>query len=530
MTLLQKLKFDFLRRRALFVTNNRAQIFHWNGGELEGIYSFDSSAQGLALFDDYLRENHEEPIYLLTDIPDEEFRLDTIPHVMGSDKKALLERKQAKLFRDIKYSYSLIQGRESEGRRDDKVVFSALTEDEAIQPWLDRLAAFKTPVAGIYSVAHVTKYLLKSLGHGSGPALVVSVQRNAGLRITFFYNNDFRFSRLVRLPRYGTEPYAPIIIEEIEKMLRYLRSMRQINQDTVTNVYILGNADLLNDVDYSASDNVGLKYHSVALQDVASKLGMKHEFVDPYAESLFVYVVLRQRPGNIYATETETRYYNLRRVRHALLSFSLLLLLGSFAWSGYAFVSGITLKQETINARAKTEFYSERFKMAQERLPNVPVEPDKLKTAVQVVQEMSKYRATPQPMMSTVSDVLEKYPGLQIKSMHWYTSTDPNYKPNANTANNQNAGNIQPDDDYIYYQIAEIDGFIESFNGNYRAAIDVVNRFAEELRLVSEIHHVRILSMPLDVSPEARLEGSSESVVDEATYSLRVVLGVSHEA
>jgi len=529
MTLLQKFKFDFLRRRALFVTTDRAQIFHWNAGEVEGIYSFDTSDRGLALFDDYLRKNHEEPLYILIDIPDEEFRLDTIPHVLGSDKKALLERKQGKLFRDIRYSYSLIQGRESEGRRDDRVVFSALTEDEAIQPWLERMATFKIPVAGIYSVAHITRYLLKPLGHNSGPALVASVQRNAGLRVTFFHDNDFRFSRLCRLPRYGTEPYAPIIIDEIDKMLRYLRSMRQINHDTVTNAYILGDADLLSDLGKRTTDNEGLKYHPIALQDLSSKLGLKHEFIDTFAESLFVYVLLKQRTKNIYATETETRYYSLRRIRHALLSSSLIVLLGSFSWSGYTILDGLTLKQQTINAKAKTDFYSERYKMAQERLPNIPVEPDKLKTAVQAVREMSKYRATPQPMMNAVSDVLKQYPGLQIKSMQWFTSTDPNSDLNASSAYSEDTADIRKNDRYIYYQIAKIDGFLSSFNGNYRAAIDVVNRFAEDLRLASSIHHVRILSLPLNVSPESRLEGSNELVVDEATFSLRIVLGVSNE-
>ncbi len=77
MTLSQKFKFDFLRRRALFVTNNRAHIFHWNGGELEGNYSFDTSEQGLSLFDNYLQGNNEEPVYILLDIADDPARYDT---------------------------------------------------------------------------------------------------------------------------------------------------------------------------------------------------------------------------------------------------------------------------------------------------------------------------------------------------------------------------------------------------------------------------------------------------------------------
>ncbi len=523
-----KSRFDLFNRRALFVTAGRARVYHWNHGALEGIYTFDTSDQGLALFEEYLNQNSEDPVFILTDIPEEEFRLDTIPHVMGSDKKSLLNRKKLKLFRNIKYSYSEVQGRESEGRRDDRVLFAALTDDEALQPWLHRLETRKVPVAGIYSVAMLSRALLKILGHGAGPALIVSMQRNAGLRESFFQDGDFKFSRLVRLPRYGTESYAPLVAAEVDKMLRYLRSMRQITVDSLVQVYLLGDDKLQAELNDSCRDKVGVSYNRISLDELAAKMGFKAEFVDPFAESIFVYLLLKNKNRNIYAADAETRYYKLRRTRDLLLGSSLFILLGTFIWSGIAFVDGVTLKQEAVSAEAKTVFYTERFNMAREKLPDIPIEPADLKTAVEIVDSMEDYKASPLPMMQTISQGLESFSAIQVDSIEWLASVDPNTVKGSST-NRTEANTLSDSDEYIYYQIATINGSLSPFDGNYRQAIDLVNRMAEAIRSQSDIYNVRILTLPLDVSSEARLQGTGESVRGEAGFSLRVVKGIAGE-
>ncbi len=525
-----KSRFNIFNRRALFVTAGRARVYHWNNGVLDGIYTFDTSEQGLNLFDDYLHENSEDPVYILTDIAEEEFRLDSIPHVMGGDRKSLIERRKIKLFRNIKYSYSEVQGRDTEGRRDDRILFTALAEDEAIQPWLARLESGKIPVAGIYSIATLSKNLLKNLGHDAGPALIVSLQRNAGLRISFFQNGNLKFSRLVRLPRYGTEPYTPIIANEIDKMLRYLRSMRQLGQESLMQVYLLADDTLLEELKKDCQDKAGISYNWINIGELATKLGYRTDFIDPFSESIFVYILLKNRSKNIYAHPDETRYYSLQRLQNFLLGSSLFLLLGTFIWSALAFVDGITLKQETISTKAKTQFYTERYEIARERLPELPVEPADLKTAVEITDSMAQYKASPLPMMQTLSHGLQNSSEIRIDSIKWQASMDPNANPGSNKDSDADGAELSKTDDYIYYQIARINGSLSPFDGNYRGAIDLVNRLAQDIRAQPDIYNVEILILPLNVSPEAKLQGSGESVDGEAGFSLRIVQGISGEA
>ena len=97
---------------------------------------------------------------MLVDVVEEEYRHETIPHLYGPDRRAVLERKLAWFFRGTPYSHVLPEGRETEGRRDDKVLLSAITNPELVQPWTRLCVQQKVPVAGIYSLAIVSTALL----------------------------------------------------------------------------------------------------------------------------------------------------------------------------------------------------------------------------------------------------------------------------------------------------------------------------------------------------------------------------------
>ena len=524
-------RFDFGNRRALLITSDRAIVYHWKNHQFSNWHIFALTEDGFASFDQYLQANSEDPFYIVTDLPDEEFKHDKIPHVGANDRRALLTRRFTRLFRNVKYSYHEIQGRDQEGRRDDNVLFASITEDEAIQPWLARLLQHKVAVAGIYSVALLTRYLLGALDHEGGPGLVVSLERNAGLRQTFFLHRNFKYSRLVRMPRYGTEPYAPLIREEVDKMLRYMRSMRYLNNETLSRVYMLGDSDLLTNLKAECKDRAGIEFVFVSLDQVAERIGLKCDFVDPFSESIYAYLALKHRPRNTYATGEETRFYQLRNIRNTMLGSSIFILLASLVWGGLSFMEAVILKQQSLNAVSKTEFYRARYDMARERLPDLPVEPGELKTAVNIADSLETYRATPVPVFRRLSTVLREFPEIQIDSMEWLSSLDPDASPGErqNTRAGGQTTTAQSDTDYLYYQIANIKGYMEPFDGNYRHAINRINKLVETLRDKAGVHDIRILTMPLDVSSETRLSGTADAVATQAEFSFRLVMGITPE-
>src|SRR5262245_8093656 len=127
-------RFEFSRRRVLFLSAHKAAIYHGRKGDLGSSFLFDANEEGRELFARYLKETPNVPVYVLVDLFEEEFRRDTIPHVFGPDRGAILARKKSRLFRDTPYFHYFLQGREEDGRRDDRVLMSAITNPNHVKP------------------------------------------------------------------------------------------------------------------------------------------------------------------------------------------------------------------------------------------------------------------------------------------------------------------------------------------------------------------------------------------------------------
>ncbi|MFB3090246.1 MAG: hypothetical protein ACE1ZG_02720, partial [Gammaproteobacteria bacterium] len=176
-----KLKFSSSTRRALLVSSDKLAVYHWVNNNLGSSYLFDGSPEGFEYFGHYLDEVPNDPVYVLLDTAGEEYRLDTIPHVFGADRRAIIERKQDRMFRGTPYLYAEVQGREKAGRRDDNVMFSAVTNTDTIQLWLKILEEHIVPVAGVVSVPLLLQNNADVIPGMSGNALVFSLQSMSGL-------------------------------------------------------------------------------------------------------------------------------------------------------------------------------------------------------------------------------------------------------------------------------------------------------------------------------------------------------------
>jgi len=519
----------------LFVSAHKAAIYHWRKGDLGSSFLFDSNEEGRQLFSRYLRETPNVPVHMLMDLFEEEFRKDSVPHVFGPDRGAIIARKKARLFRETPYFHCAIQGREEEGRRDDRVLMSAITNPALVKPWVTLLDENKVPLAGISSVPLFTKSLLGLLPDARENVLVVSLQSISGLRQSFFQKGELRISRLVQLPRYGTQPYGPQIRQEVERVRRYLNSMRLASPDDPVDVYVLAAGDLMEDLQATYRGSGYTPFRVVDINDLLEASGSKRRVGTPFSDQLFAHRLLSQPPANAYASSTERRYFTMRRMRQGMLAASAILLTFSGGWGGYNLLQGLSLSQQAVAAQKKTEFYNARYQMARERLPHTAVEPRDIQAAVEAVDTLEGQRATPLEMLQVLSRGLARLPEVQLDSITWAARPNPDAdltRENARvpTSSLQQFA-VQPDQKkYRYYQIAIVNGRLNPFDGNFRRAIATINDFAETLRGIDSVYDVQIQSLPLDVSPSASLQGSTSVDRTEAMFALRVVLGIADEA
>ena len=151
------------------------------------------------------------------------------------------------------------------------------------------------------------------------------------------------------------------------------------------------------------------------------------------------------------------------------------------------------------------------------------MDPLDIKTAVEVVDTLAKYKAIPLAIMSTISRALDRFEDLHLEEIHWIASTDPN-SVIGGASKTEEAPSLSRElsapggpPAYRYYQIALVKGHIKPFNGNYREAIATI-----------AVEDVKTVTLPLNVGPETSLQGSTseEPATKEANFAVRVVLGI----
>ncbi len=537
---LLKSKFKTSTRRALIIGSDKLAVYHWANDSLGSSYLFDASAEGQEYFGRYLSEVNNDPVYILLDTAAEEYRLDTIPHVFGADRKALIERKQDRAFRGTPYMYTDIQGREKSGRRDDIIMLSAITNPNLLQPWLKILEQHKVPVAGVVSVPLLLQEINDIIPDMPDNTLVFSLQSVSGLRQSFFQDKSLKFSRLIKVPRYGTESYAPILTEELEKVIRYINGAHIVDEDKPLDIYFFGNQELLAELGKTHVNSSMIRYHMFDIGALASKHGYVEQMQTPFSDKYFIYQLLKHKSKNYYASSNETRYFKMRQINKSLRVASILFILSGVIWGGFNVLEGFTYRQQYRSDAKKADFYNARYEVAKERIAGLPVEPADLKIVVDANNMLITYKADPIDMFKLISKGLDVFPEIQISEIEWAADTNPNHKIGGGEVTDVIeegsqgvlglGNNSETETAYIYYQIAMFDAYLEDFDGDYRKALDTIDRFSEAMRQLDSVHDVSVVTLPLDISSEVSIQGSAEKNAGKSSFSVRVVLGVKDDA
>jgi hypothetical protein len=517
-----------MSRRVLFLAGGRLAVYHWSGGELLEPLWFGADEDGLTEFSLYLAHAPHDPVYLLVDLVEEEFREESIPHVVGGDRQSLIRTRLNRLFRDPTYSYAVVQGRETDGRRDDQVLFTALIRPDLLSPWIGQIAKHKVPLAGIYSLPIVSETLIKRMPVESDHALLVTQQSTGGLRQTFFNRQRIKLSRLAMMPPGETPGHASYVLGEIEKIRRYLNSLRQLPHDSPLDVYVVGNRALLADITRQSPDSLTTRHHLFELDEVAEMAGMKGPYGSEYSDRIFAHILAKKRLPNQYAPATQTRHNTMHNARIGLVVASLVLVVVSLFVSATKVIETVMASSETVSAKEQTAFYDERYEIARKRMPKTPAEPQDIKLAVEMAQKLRAYKTTPRAMAVTLSEGFAEYPQLKLDEIKWLASTDPE-KPidqrgrRANVRQGTTSVGGDPNGSRLY-QLALIKGRVDPFNGDYRAALALVKGFVATLLGLPEVEAVHVLEQPLDVRSDAALSGDTTGDVGDAPFELRVVI------
>ena len=511
---------ELFNARALLLGANRLRLFHWHRGRLSDSGLIEASAEARADFKAYLAARPAGPVYLLVDVAEEEFRPETVPRAGSADRKALIRRKQARLFGPGARVYAERQGSEQRhepgGRRAERLLFMALSGRSVIEPWVELLRAQKVPLKGILSVPALLQSLLRGLPDIAPHALLLTLQSVSGWRQSFFVNGQLKASRLGP-PAGSGNPPAAALLAEIEQFRRYLASLRLMPEGQPLDVYVLADPALQRALAQAPGRPPALRLHDLDLRRLERQRALRSQPGPPCCDQLLLQHLFRTRPANRYASANERRYARLATARRAIRAGAVLLLLGGLIHSGLNVINGLGYRQAAAEFAGQAGRYRAAQAQAQALLPET-APPGAIRAAVASAARLREDRATPREALALLGGALARFPDIRPLTIAW-AHGPAMAAPAAADADDASA------DGPRHRQSLTLKARIEPFAGDYRAAILRVREFARALRALAPVRAVEIEALPLDLSPEAVLQGSGGGPTGAAPFALKALIG-----
>jgi hypothetical protein len=421
-----------LAKRVIYITASEANIYLWKEACLQGPEEFRLDQDGLKSFSSLLNDSEEMLTYLIVDVVEEEFRNETVPHLFGRERKEFINRRLDQYYRATPYKGSLIQGREEAGRRDDRILFTALTNPDVVNPWIERLLEHKVPIAGIYTPSVLGGDLLQKLGINFENVLLMTRQKNSGVRQSYFQGKQLKLSRLVPIGELNEELSAELVFNEIEKARRYLARLQLLPFDKALDVCVISDSETIEIISDNSPDNSPdnnrdtdlARLHVFNIDDLFVDLGIKQQESERFCDRIYSRLLITKAPALNYTGVGDARYRKYRQNRLAMYAASVVFFMASLVWSGMNFIEGGVLESESQDAHKSAVIVQSEYDMVIAKIPETSIRPDGLKESVEIAKILKAHKALPQPLLKAISTGFDDA-SLRMDSIEWVVTSDP---------------------------------------------------------------------------------------------------------
>jgi hypothetical protein len=509
-------------KKLLYLSDSHLAVWQWRGGKLSQEGEFGNSPESLDDLVKHLAKTPHAPIYLLVDVIEEDFRNETIPHILGKDRQALIQRKLNQLLRGSAYRHASLQGRESEGRRDDKLLMTGLTNEELLAPWVERISKRKLPIAGIYSLPLLSQVLVKRLDLGA-PHLLLITRQASGLRQSYFQDGHIKFSRLTLLGPDDMNAMQAAVGREASRTQQYLNSLRLLPRDQVLEVAMLCGERFHPQME--SMNNPAMHFRFLPLAEVAAQVGLKAREEELGSELLYLHLLGKFPPPQHYAPPELLWHSKLLRIRSVMLAFTTAVICGMSYVAALNFDKALDDYRQGENLSREAQNLQTQYLAIKNTFPPTPASAEDMQGAVELVEAAYRHDITPQPLLEAISRALEAAPALKINQLQWTVSgnsegsTSP--PPNAKGEAAKPAFELSATRPH---QIVILEGEISPFS-DYRSALNSIDRFMDTLKKDNRGIRVTPLAMPINVGSLSSLKGSIDRQERaKPIFSMKIVL------
>lgn len=482
----------------MFLSASQFQVQVWEDGALTHGQVFSDNQEGREQFAVFLRTWHY-PAYLLTDLIEEDFRHETILHLRGKERNAQIQRKFEQFYRNTPFREATMRQRQQEGRRDDEMLFSALTNPSLIQTWLDIMLQEHIPLVGIYSVPGITRPLVSNLP--SDHILLLTWEKSAGLRQTYFNAKRLYLSRLT--PVTEELSFCDVIATEATRTQQYLKSLSLLPLGQTLQVYIVCDAGDRRELQSRLHDTGDMAYAYLDIRQLSHDFGLHNDHPDSDATPLLLHLLATEPPSTHYANAEHTHYYGLWHANRRLLWLSVLTAFAGMAWGSINMWEEGRMNADSAALHAQAQQLTQRSRQIIQGFPAQLAPADDMKSVVTSLRKLNGYSPPPEEVWNGLSAVLEAFPRIRIDRLSWQSGSV--------AAKGEN-----PDS-----QVMRVSGQLEGWGNGYRDSLNYLNRFRQALK--QRNYEVTDLVLPLDVSSKGSISDSVlEGNGEPANFSLQL--------
>ena len=534
-----------MSKHLLYLTNSRLISIITQGKRIAARREFAVSGAGATEFERHLASLADVPTHLFVDLTEEDFRLDTVPHVGARDRDAIFGRKLQQIFRNTPYRHAVMQGREPEGRRDDRVIYTAVTNPEVLRPWVEAIERHKVPLGGIYSAAVFSSVLLEELDLVFAHTLLVTFTPGGSMRQTYFRDNEIKFSRLTPVDLEEGQTLGTMIAEETTRTWQYLDSLRHFGPGDRLEVCVVVHASDRPAVQPELRDFAQIQYRVIDIEQASMKLGLKPAPLDSTAEEIMVHLFLMRPSANHFASPELRRYSKVRRARIALNQASIVALAAGIAWGGYNFSRVFQTTEEESQVSRQVADLNREYDEITRSMPSFGVGGSAMRDAVTFYNGSIKAFPSLPEFLRPLSTVLQTLPEMQLLQISWIATDDVKAMPPMSstatrgalpvralpkageTGPTGNAPDTQSNPPFAggRYEIALLEGTVRVGNNDYRGALERVERLAEAIGRLPG-YRAEVAESPLDVRTSLQIQGrhaEREPATMEPRFVLRVI-------
>ena len=504
---------------------------------------FATTEEGRKQFEAFIAAAPKATTHVFTDVAEEDFRPDTVPHVGRSDREAVMARKLAQVFRNTPYRHGVVQGREAEGRRDDRVLYAAITNPEVLRPWLDVLERHEVPLAGVHSAALLGARLVEALGLRARHLLLALRSPGGMLRQTYFRDGELRVTRLIPVDPEEGQGLGAFLADETNRTWQYLDNLRFFTPDDQLEVALLVHPREEAAIRPQLHGFAQLAYHLVDTDQAAATIGLKPPPATP--EELLVHLFHRRPVENHFASAEMRRYHTLGIVRSVINAASIGVLAAGLTLGGFNFLGAIRHIENHERVERQVREVNRTYDELARGLPTLQVGGATMRDAVAFYGAYMQGFPAVGDFLVPLSRVLEAHPGVRLTQLAWQAADDAKATPSMSlqpprvpppvkalakeeVAARSPAGSDEGANPAFAagrYEVALVEASVSVPSHDFRGALDEAERVVAEIGQVPGFR-AEIVESPLDVRPSFALQGrhaEREPGTMEARFVLRIV-------